>query len=221
LKNNRSNEIIQELLVKIVQNNLRTGDFLPSVEQLAEQYEVSRTVMREVYLALSAKGLVKSVPRLGTIIQAAEQWDWWDQHILNAAIQNKNDFSKAEEVNQYRLLLEPAVCEMAASTATPDDIHYMKSCLEVLKNSVSSLENWAEADVKFHESFLIATHNMVTIQLSKGLLKPFYYARLKGKNTDFLQKLNFHYEEQLIYAIEMKQGPLARQFMHVIIQTKN
>lgn len=217
LKYNRSSDIIQELLAKIVQGELLTGTTLPTVEDLAEKYAVSRTVMREVYLALASKRLVKSVPRLGTVIQPSDQWDWWDKDILFVAVQNKGNNSKVKELNQFRLMLEPAVSEQAALTASDQDIERMKLSLEMLKSSIESLEQWAVADVKFHECILNATHNDLMIQLGKNLSRPFYNGRLQVKNENFLKNINFDVQEQIIQAIESRQAPLARHFMYHLI----
>lgn len=220
MKSSIGKEIVSSLIQQIVHGNIKTGTVLPSIEHLADHYQVSRTVMREVYFSLSVKGLVRSVPRLGTVIQPDTNWDWWDKEILITALQNKEDKRKLEELIEYLYLLEPAVSELATFNADKEDIHYINQCLENLKKSTNSIENWAEADAKFHESILYATHNQLMINLGKEIAGAITLSRLKNKNASFLEHLDFNYEEQLIKAIEQKQGQLARHLMHLILIKK-
>lgn len=51
---------------KIVGGHLTPGTTLPNIDQLAEQFSISRLSMREAIKVLAGKGLVSSTPRRGT-----------------------------------------------------------------------------------------------------------------------------------------------------------
>jgi DNA-binding FadR family transcriptional regulator len=45
---------------------IAVGNLLPAMARLQERFGVSRTVIREVFKTLAAKGLIASRPRVGT-----------------------------------------------------------------------------------------------------------------------------------------------------------
>ena len=60
--------IIEQIQNRIMEGKLRPGDKLLSERELAEQFGVSRTAVREAVKALREKGLVKIQPGRGTFI---------------------------------------------------------------------------------------------------------------------------------------------------------
>src|SRR5512136_427194 len=61
-------KIVEQIKGRIVSGELKIGDHLPSERELAEQFQVSRTAVREAVKALSEKGLVQVRPGRGTFI---------------------------------------------------------------------------------------------------------------------------------------------------------
>ena len=54
---------------------LRTDD-------LAEQFGVSRTVVREAVQALQAKRLLRSSPRVGLTVRPVQEWHLYDPDVI-------------------------------------------------------------------------------------------------------------------------------------------
>src|SRR5512136_2397267 len=61
-------QIVQQIEQRVLTGDLKVGDQLPPERDLAEQFGVSRTAVREAVKALSEKGLVKVFPGKGTFI---------------------------------------------------------------------------------------------------------------------------------------------------------
>src|SRR5205807_3100670 len=61
-------QIVQQIEESILQGALKPGDQLPAERELAEQFGVSRTAVREAIKALSEKGLVEAYSGRGTFI---------------------------------------------------------------------------------------------------------------------------------------------------------
>src|SRR5207245_5188617 len=61
-------QIVQQIEESILKGTLKTGDQLPAERELAEQFGVSRTAVREAIKALSEKGLVEAYSGRGTFI---------------------------------------------------------------------------------------------------------------------------------------------------------
>src|ERR1700730_15589641 len=61
-------QIVQQVEESIVKGALKPGDQLPPERELAQQFGVSRTAVREAVKALREKGLVEAYPGRGTFI---------------------------------------------------------------------------------------------------------------------------------------------------------
>ena len=61
-------QITEQIQSRIMAGELRPGDKLPPERELAEQFGVSRTAVREAVKALHEKGLIDVQPGKGTFI---------------------------------------------------------------------------------------------------------------------------------------------------------
>ena len=60
--------IAEQIEQLILNGELRSGDRLPTERELAEQFQASRTAVREAMKTLAQKGLVNMRPGRGTIV---------------------------------------------------------------------------------------------------------------------------------------------------------
>src|SRR5437879_1250760 len=61
-------QVAEQIEKRILDGELRSGDRLPTERELAEQFHVSRTAVREAMKILAQKGLVDMRPGRGTIV---------------------------------------------------------------------------------------------------------------------------------------------------------
>src|SRR6201997_4815642 len=61
-------QIVQQIEVSILKGALKPGDQLPAERELAQNFGVSRTAVREAVKALREKGLVEAYSGRGTFI---------------------------------------------------------------------------------------------------------------------------------------------------------
>jgi len=64
--------LARHLIEGIEQGRYRVGDYLPTEEQLAQEFALSRTTVRGALRELQTRGLVSRRPRLGTRVEARE-----------------------------------------------------------------------------------------------------------------------------------------------------
>src|ERR1700733_6654790 len=60
--------IVEQIEQRILSGELRSGDRLPTERELGEQFQASRTAVREAMKTLAQKGLVDMRPGRGTIV---------------------------------------------------------------------------------------------------------------------------------------------------------
>jgi len=61
-------QIVEQVEQAILKGELKPGDQLPAERELAEQFGVSRTAVREAVKALREKGLVEAFSGRGTFV---------------------------------------------------------------------------------------------------------------------------------------------------------
>src|ERR1700732_2926639 len=70
-------QIVQQIQDSITNGELREGDQLPAERELAQQFGVSRTAVREAVKTLREKGLVEAYPGRGTFITNGSSHSIW------------------------------------------------------------------------------------------------------------------------------------------------
>lgn len=152
-----ANRVTHQIEQLIVEGRLRPGDRLPPERELARQFGVSRTVIREAVRALSAKSLLEVQPGSGTVIRSpTTQSVAQSMTLLLRAAQPEINYDKVHEV---RRILEVEIAGLAAQRHTPQDLEELE---EILCESSEIQEDWScfpECDVAFHSALARATHN--------------------------------------------------------------
>lgn len=201
---NLSEQLVHSLGKQIIKKVIPSGTMLPKVEVMSEQYGVSRTVVREALKGLTARGLVKSVPKLGTIVCEREDWQWWDPNVLSWACEEDINNNYWQQLTEMRLAIEPTTAELAAKHATKEDISKITTCFQKLELSAisNSEKEWAIADYDFHQSIMEASHNELLINLGKLLRDALLQSRhktMKFYNNDNDREMPMSKEEALLF----------------------
>jgi GntR family transcriptional regulator, galactonate operon transcriptional repressor len=168
---NLTDQLIHELGKQIINGEINPGDTLPKVETLSEIHGVSRTVVREAFKGLATRRLVKSVPKLGTIVCPRSEWQWWDEDVLAWASDVGRNRNFILKINEISLAIEPVAAKLAAKNATPADIEKMKEYYCRLEQSLGDKDKWAETDYQFHKSIYEASNNELLINMVQMLVK--------------------------------------------------
>ncbi|CAM3848097.1 FadR/GntR family transcriptional regulator [Alkalicoccus chagannorensis] len=175
---NLSDQLLHDLGERIVHGELEPGHVLPKVETLSEMRGVSRTVVREALKGLSARRLVVSATRTGTIVQPPTEWLWWDPDIIAWASSADDPRLFLLQLSEVRLAMEPAAVRLAALNATEEDIAQMEHAYLNLEKAAEDNGSWAEADAEFHASILEGSHN----QLMKSLVQTLHIGLLQSRH---------------------------------------
>lgn len=155
--------VTHELEAQILKNNLQPGERLPAVQALAEQFGVSRTVIREAIGALAAKGLLEV--RHGSRTLVRRPGVETVQQSMALYLRTGQGLDQAK-VNQVRRVLEVEIAAIAAERRTEEDLAALKTLLdemtEIVHNQAdlpSHRERFIANDVEFHAALARATHN--------------------------------------------------------------
>jgi GntR family transcriptional repressor for pyruvate dehydrogenase complex len=135
------------------------GSRLPSERELAEQYTVSRAVVRDALRALAVRGLIEVRRGVGAIVIDGARRSVGD--ILGTALR-VNSYS-VPELLIARSVLETEVAGLAAENRTAEDVSELKNALDSMRVATESREVEAAMDAheRFHVRLTLATRNRV------------------------------------------------------------
>src|SRR5580704_18445318 len=122
-------QIVQQIEESILKGALKPGDQLPAERELAQNFGVSRTAVREAVKALREKGLVEAYSGRGTFItngtsQAIRQ----SLDLMMKIGQPDGGVHLAE----MRLILEPGIAALAAARVEEQHLSAMREAIAVM-----------------------------------------------------------------------------------------
>jgi GntR family galactonate operon transcriptional repressor len=154
--------IAEKLGVAILAGVYRPHELVPGEMELCRRFRASRTVVREAFKLLAAKGLIASRKRAGTYVRAREDWQMLDADVLAWRLKDGEAEPKLVfDLMHARAVIEPAAAAMAARRHTPTTLAPIEAAFADMERAAHSAALFAEPDVRFHKAILTATDNDV------------------------------------------------------------
>ena len=146
---------------------LKTGDRLPTEQQLAGAYGVSRTVVREAVHQLRSQGLLRSRQGSGVFVTTppAHRALAFDPKVLES-------LDAVVQMVELRRVIEGEMAALAARRATRAQVAELKRSLLSIDAATDSGELGVEQDLAFHRAIGEATGNLQFVRLL-GILEAY------------------------------------------------
>jgi GntR family transcriptional regulator, transcriptional repressor for pyruvate dehydrogenase complex len=155
-------QIAEQIEKLILSGELRSGDRLPTEREMAEQFQASRTAVREAMKTLAQKGLVDMRPGRGTIV--IDGTSKAVRHSLGLMMRVGQAGSSTNLV-EVREILEPGIAALAATRAGEEDITAMRESVMVMDASLDDVDAYITADNNFHQALAKGTQNVLILAL--------------------------------------------------------
>ncbi|MEU5848590.1 FadR/GntR family transcriptional regulator [Saccharopolyspora shandongensis] len=152
---------------------LAPSDRLPTEAELAERFDVSRTVVRETARLLVQRGLVTVKPGRGMAVAEFDGRLIADQYALLLRL-SQGSFEQLQEI---RLVLEVEMSVFAAARRTEQHLAAMREANQRLEKAVDASGEFLDADLAFHEIIAEASGNpffSLMIRPVNGFLRDAY-----------------------------------------------
>lgn len=151
--------VSRQLREAIVSGDLALGTTLPTEKELTEQFEVSRTTIREALRILQAEGLISGADTVSTKRPTVSS-----EHTVDSAARALENVLRLGEVPlpdliDLRLLLEGAALEDAAARPDPGALADAHEALATMSVSGIGVDAFHAADVNFHIALVGAAGN--------------------------------------------------------------
>ena len=149
-----SDQVAQQLAAEIHTGRLAPGARLPPEARLVEQFEVSRTVVREAVSRLKSLGLVDSKQGSGVFVSATRPFA-----PLNFEAHHAESKTAVVQMVEVRRALEAEVAGLAAERRRLADIRRIRQTVRALDRAVRAGGDGVEEDVLFHRAIADAARN--------------------------------------------------------------
>ncbi|GIP32344.1 FadR/GntR family transcriptional regulator [Paenibacillus sp. J2TS4] len=156
--------VMNDIQSRISSGELEPGRRLPSVVDLAANYGVGRSTLREALSALKAMGWLEIRQGGGTFVSQTLPSE--GQGGFPALFHHTDSLKEMMEV---RKVLETGCATLAARNRTEEDLAELASILDSMKACSGDDKKEEEADLRFHLQIAKASHNSLLLQMMESL----------------------------------------------------
>ncbi|MFD9433622.1 FadR/GntR family transcriptional regulator [Streptomyces sp. NPDC060002] len=150
---------------------ITAGEYPPGsvlrTDELAQRFDVSRSVMREAVRVLESMHLVESRRRVGVTVRPRSAWNVYDPEVIRWRLAGADRPHQLRSLTVLRSAIEPVAAGLAAKHATAEQCAELTECaLGMVANSRGHrLEGYLVHDVAFHRVILAASGNEMFARL--------------------------------------------------------
>ena len=195
-----TDHIVQALTKAIIEHRLLPGEKLKE-QRIADQFGVSRTLVRQALYQLSQKHLIRIEQARGAFVAAPS-------------------IKEAREVFAVRIILESAMLELLIAGITPQKIKALRAHLKLEAASVKGTDaaNRTELLGDFHVLMAELIENEVLAQSLQDLISRCSLITLLYQ-SDHAAGHSHNEHVDILQAIADQNAVLAKQLMHAHLQS--
>ena len=163
-------ERIAELIVEfITEQRLRPGDRLPTEQEFAEQFGVSRTIVRDAIKVLTPFGFVRPLRGRGIFVGEQEQ----QPQISHLQLASPAAPERISDLFEFRCIQEMQTAHLAAEHISVAELRTVEHFLSINREAAKSedRETFLKSDDEFHRSIAIASHNVFFVEAVTSILQ--------------------------------------------------
>jgi GntR family transcriptional repressor for pyruvate dehydrogenase complex len=203
-------QIVQQVEESIRKGAMKPGDQLPPERELAQQFGVSRTAVREAVKALREKGHVEAYPGRGTFITDGTS------HAIKQSLDRLIRIGQPEGsafLAEVREILEPEIASLAAVRADAQDIAAMREPIAVMDQAGKDSDAFIEADLDFHLALAEAAANPLILSLIDSIVGLLREQRTRIFLVEGGPERGQYHHKRILEAIEHHDPVGAREAM--------
>ncbi len=211
---------LYEQIVKQIEDSIREGRLKPGEQLLAErelalQFGVSRTAVREAVKTLSEKGLVEAYSGRGTFVTSGRSQSM--RHSLDSFMKS-GDRQNSAYVAEMREILEPEFTALAAVRIGEQHLSMMREAVAVMDRSMEQPDAYIEADLDFHLALAEAAGNPLILSLLDSLVGVLREQRLGIFAVSGGPDRGQVHHKAILQAIEQRNSTKARKAMRAHLE---
>ncbi|MGW0187084.1 FadR/GntR family transcriptional regulator [Streptomyces sp. NPDC003362] len=150
---------------------ITAGEYPPGsvlrTDELAQRFDVSRSVMREAVRVLESMHLVESRRRVGVTVRPKAEWNVYDPQVIRWRLAGADRPHQLRSLTVLRSAIEPVAARLTAQHATAEQCAQLTECAlgMVAHSRGHQLEGYLFHDIAFHRVILTASGNEMFARL--------------------------------------------------------
>jgi len=194
-RGNLAQAVVQQLLARVEAGKYAPGQRLPSQEELCQEFEVSRTVVREAVASLRQSGHLRVRQGAGVFVAEALP------AALDFGVFAARDVNTALQVLELRIGVEVEQVGLAAERRSPQTLAGIIAAFDQFNQlDGSDPEALAQADYDFHLAIALATNNPQFVQFAQALGRDIFLD-LKLKHANASQHVQQGAQQQRVDSV--------------------
>ncbi len=208
----RYHEVGLKIEEKLASGYYKASERLPSERELSEEYETSRSTIREAIIMLELKGLVEVRQGAGIFFKEPPV----EEPSSIPLVGSIGPF----ELLQSRYVLETSIVEFAARNIKLSELRVLRDIIQRQENNIENSDEFEDLDREFHLCIANATQNRMLIETANRL-----WNVVRTENP-LWQQLNLRYlhekplkeswlieHKKIFSALQQRDPALAKQAM--------
>jgi GntR family transcriptional repressor for pyruvate dehydrogenase complex len=203
---------VRDVLKRAIENStFKVGDMLPTVEQIAAYFKVSKVTVREALRSLEGEDLIRTKKGpSGGICVIKPGVDRVRDSVLHAW-----SFGglSPEELNEFRQFVEPGIAELAALRRTDEDLRALQANLDYCERIVSEGKIELAQHLEFHRLLANACHNKLMSSFMEAVTKVHEDLFGKLRLTSEVGGKDLEYNKRIFQCLADRDRDLIRKLM--------
>lgn len=150
--------LAEQIEERVIRGDLADGEKLPPESVLAEEYGVSRPLVREALAKLRARGYLETVTGRGTFVRHPDAAHLADTFVQRIRLSGGQPLSVAQ-LYEARSAIETAAAGLAAERADEAALALLRQHLQDMRDNAHDPSAYTAADVGFHVAVASAAGN--------------------------------------------------------------
>ena len=203
-------KIVRQIEKRIISGDLEVGDQLPPEHVLADQFEVSRTAVREATKILREKGLIEIRKGLGTFVINETPSVRQQSTDLLLKPGSTEGFAALTEVRE---IMESEIAALAASRFTNESGIALQEAYDVMEKAYENPAVFIEADLDFHLALAKATQNPLILTMLASIIDLLKEERKQTAQVEGGLKRSQIHHRKILEAVFLRNPQAARLAM--------
>jgi Transcriptional regulators len=200
-------QVCEQMKKYLFDGRWKAGERIPTENELAAAFGVSRLTLREALLRLSSLGFIESRYGGGTYVRGITPGLNMSPIVPIAYLNTKSIL----DVIEFRIVVEVRTAGLAAMRATPKDMEILEETWSGMDRNKHDPIRFGEEDLGFHLELAKITQNSLlieTINIIRSVLSETMKTAIKHRGTRGL-----HYHRLMIDAIRKHDDKLTMSIM--------
>jgi GntR family transcriptional regulator, transcriptional repressor for pyruvate dehydrogenase complex len=215
-RNNLVQMVAESLKESILTGKVKEGECLPTQEALAQQFGVSRTVMREALHTLSSLGLVESIQGRGTFVRSPDTKTVMSP-MFHALMLDEVSTCELMETRYY---LECVIARLAALRIEDQQLSTLQALVDSMAQHVKAgdFSAFVREDLNFHLQLANISKNSILSHITETLREMMLTLIENVSHIPGTAERAVDYHRQITQALSQHDADLAESLMRTHMQ---